>query len=146
MGELSRQIVWATSLGGGNFEMFTRFLEDYRDFELQFADMTLARRYIESLPFTGMDPMNELVSDAESYVFAQPGEVYTVYTPDAALFGLDLRDVDGEFQASWLDPVTGEITEQGPLTGGEVVEFEPPLEGDNVLYVGREPLAERWQP
>lgn len=146
MRELSRQLVWGTYTGGGNFEMFTRFLEDFEDFELQFADMTLARRYIESLPFTEMQPMNELLRGGESYVFAQPGEVYTVYTLQAAPFELDLSDAEGEFQASWLDPATGEITEEGAVMGGESVEFQPPLEGDSVLYLGREPLTERWEP
>ncbi len=146
MRELSRQLVWATYAGGGNFEMFTRNLEDYRDFELQFADMTLARSYIESLPFTEMEPMNELVQGAEAFVFAQPGEVYTVYALQPEPFELDLRDAGGEFQASWLDPETGDVVEEDAVAGGEVVAFEPPLERDSVLYLGRESLNERWIP
>lgn len=135
--EISRRIVWSVYTGGGNFEMHTLPLSDYRDFSAHFDDMQRARAFVEALPFYQMQPVNELVVDGEGTLFARPGLVYVAYLPQGGTIDIDLAATASTFEASWFDPRTGATQGAGSVNGGATRSFVAPDTEDWVLLLQR---------
>jgi hypothetical protein len=136
--DLTRHIVWSVYLGGGNFEMHTYPLPGYGDFANHFEDLTRARAFLESLPFSQMRPMNELLVSGQGYVFAETGNVYAIYLPYGGAIEIDLSGVSGNLHVVWFNPRTGEYSGQTTITGGGIQAFTPPYSGDAVLSISSE--------
>jgi len=123
--DLSRQISWGVFLGGGMLELHTWPLyrcdsedpgNEYGDFIDLFDDLRRARLFVEENSFWQFEPKNELVSSG--YCFAKEGITYLIYLPQRGSVSLDLRGFTGEFSIQWLDPVTGNTSDGGTVSGG----------------------------
>ena len=74
-----------------------------------------------------------------NWCLAAEGEAYLIYALRGGKFRVDLGDVEGELQAAWLNPRTGELTEiEGGVRGGGEVEFAAPNEEDWGLWLTME--------
>lgn len=82
------------------------------------------------LPVGEMTIQDNLVTGAQNYCLAKPGEVYAVYFPFGGTASLDLQQESGTFEVSWYDPRAG-----GGLQKGEVAEAE----GGTVVALGAAP-------
>lgn len=122
----NRHLVWSIFLGGGIYEIHTRPLTDYRDWQDYFRDLVRARTLLEALPFWEMVPSNQLLTSGTGYVFSKAGEVYVCYLPSGGSIDLDLSSNTNVFDASWFNPRTGEPTEIGAVTGGGTLPFDAP--------------------
>ncbi|MEM1165756.1 MAG: DUF5060 domain-containing protein [Planctomycetota bacterium] len=135
--EFRKRVIWDILLSGGGGEWFInnrdQSLEDFREFDDLWRFTTFCRLFVESLPFTEMDPANGLVTGESSTfggaeVFAKPGEVYALYWPNTTATGsIDLSAVGGTLELRWYDPRNG-VFVGGPiaLTGGGVVGVPAP--------------------
>ncbi|MEO1583079.1 MAG: DUF5060 domain-containing protein [Planctomycetota bacterium] len=123
--DFRKRVIWDILLSGGGGEWFInnrdQSLEDFREFDRIWRETTIARSFIEdNLPFDTMSPDNALVSgEAGTFggaeVFAQPGEIYAVYWPDASTTGaIDLSTEQGFWSLRWFNPRTGGF--EGPAT------------------------------
>ena len=122
----NRHLVWSIYLGGGMYEIHTRPLTDYRDWEAYFRDLMRARTFLEALPFWEMLPSNQLLVSGTGYMLSKAGEFYVCYLPGGGSLSLDLGSNSNVFDASWFNPRTGESTEIGVVNGGSVLPFDAP--------------------
>ncbi|MGB5174321.1 MAG: Ig-like domain-containing protein [Thermoanaerobaculia bacterium] len=122
----NRHLVWSIYVGGGNYEIHTRPLTDYRDWQAYFRDLVRARTFFEALPFWEMLPSNQLLLSGTGYILSKTGEVYVCYLPGGGSLELDLGSNTNVFDASWFNPRTGESTDIGAVTGGGVSPFDAP--------------------
>jgi hypothetical protein len=133
----SRHVVWGIYLGGANHEL--RIWPDdvytYLDFDPHLTDLHRARQFMEQLPFMQMQPMNDLVEAGQGYVFAKPGQVYSVYLPAGGQIDLDLTGTTGTFDADWFNPRDGSYQAIGTISGGSVQSFTASSTEDWVLLL-----------
>ena len=159
--DLRRRVTYDVYFSGGHLEWYLgqyplpiggdTTIEDFRTRETLWDQTTIARQIVESLPFTQMEPSDELLSnEAPGYgggeVFALAGEVYAVYLPSAIETGrLDLGSGAIGYDGVWIDPRTGaETPAAGAFTGpGDVELGSPPHSPDQdwVLVLRRQPLT-----
>jgi hypothetical protein len=132
---IARHILWSVYMGGANFEMHTFPITSYLDFESHLTDMSTARTFLEQIPFWEMRPMNELLISGSGYVFAESGQIYTVYLPSGGHIALDLSEITNYFEAQWFNPRTGSYEAIGLHAGGGVKTFFAPNGNDWVLLV-----------
>lgn len=135
--DLARHILWSVYLGGGMFELHTSPLTEYQDFAAHFDDMTRARSLIEQHPYWQLQPANEILISGSAYIFADAGELYMSYLPTGGSVHLDLSAAPGTFQAVWFDPASGAYSASSTVSGGGVVLFTSPFNGDVVLIINR---------
>lgn len=106
--------------------------EDFRSRELWWKQTKLATDFfLNNLPFAQMKPANELVSPANAYCLAKPGEVYAVYLPKADPSEITLPV--GKYLVKWFNPRTDGKLQDGiikTLNGGKVSLGTPPAEPD----------------
>lgn len=67
------------------------------------ADLRRLREILERVPFSEMQPRNDLVGDG-AFCLAKPGEVYVVYLPDGGETALQVEPLMSGFTIFWLDP------------------------------------------
>jgi len=134
----NRHLVWSIFLGGGIYEIHTRPLVDYRDWQAYFGDLVRARTFLEALPFWEMLPSNQLLLSGTGYILSKTGEVYVCYLPGGGSLELDLGSNTNVFDASWFNPRTGESTDIGAVTGGVVSPFDAPDTLDWTLLLLRQ--------
>jgi len=130
-----RHLVWSIYLGGGIYEIHTRPLTDYRDWQAYFRDLVRARTFMEALPFWQMVPSNQLLVSGTGYVLSKAGEVYVCYLPNGGSIDLDLSSNTHIFDAVWFNPRTGESGEPATVTGGGVLPFDAPDTADWTLLL-----------
>lgn len=158
--DLSRHIVWSVYLGGGNYELFTLLIPGetgdpnqrnsdtepvrlgFRDFVDHFDDMTRARELVACYAFWEMQPMNELLTSGQGYVFAKSGENYIVYLPEGGSIELDLTAAAKTFNALWFNPRDGATRMIGSVIGGGRSSFTAPDRSDWVLLVEEKPVLQ----
>jgi hypothetical protein len=105
--------------------------EDWRSRENMWRQTRLALAFFrEHLPFWEMTPDDGLVSGADGWCLARPGEVWAVYLPKGGEATLDLGDAEGRFAVGWYDPRAG-----GNLRRGSVAE----VKGPGKVGLGRPP-------
>lgn len=122
----NRHIVWSIFLGGGIYEIHTRPLTDYRDWQAYFRDLTRARTFLEALPFWQMLPSNQLLTSGTGYLLSKAGHAYVCYLPSGGSINLDLSSNTNVFDATWFNPRSGDSTDIGPVTGGAILPFTAP--------------------
>ena len=133
--DLAREIVWSVYLGGANYEIFTRMFTGYPEFELFFADLLRARRFIEQTSFELMSPCNDLLQPEAGYCFGQPGDGYIIYFPKGGSWKVDLSDLTGLAEGIWFSPRTGETLPLGHFEGVNNQTFSTPDSEDWVLWI-----------
>ncbi|MCP5115712.1 MAG: DUF5060 domain-containing protein [bacterium] len=144
-----KQKLWPTYLSGGMIEFILEGMLEVDSFragpkDLLWQQVWHARRFVEQLPFSEMEPADELISgggtipvglgggkafDLAAQVFAKPGEVYAIYLPTASPAGLlDLSSTQGTFEMRWYNPRSGEFEGQTRevTAGGPLVLGNPP--------------------
>lgn len=116
--------------------------EDWRSREQMWKQTRIALDFFQKqLPFTRMRAVDSLVSSREAYCFAEPGEVYAVYLPDAEAARLEVPA--GKYRVSWYNPRTGGELEEGGVQliegPGEIGLGLPPdeIQHDWVVLVRR---------
>jgi hypothetical protein len=124
--DANRHLVWSIYLGGGIYEIHTRPLTDYRDWQAHFRDLVRARAFMEALPFWEMVPSNQLLVGGTGYVLSKAGEVYVCYLPGGGAVDLDLASNTNDFDAFWFNPRTGESVDIGVVSGGTTLSFDSP--------------------
>lgn len=90
------------------------------------------------IPFWKLEVHDDLVSEKDVYVVADPGDHYLVYFDEGAPrnISLDLSAASTNLPVTWLNPVTGQRTSAEPVVPGDARPFSNPYNGPGVLYVG----------
>jgi len=124
-----RQVLWGNLLGGGSgCEWYFGYkyphndlnCEDWRSRERLWDQTRWALEFFQQqLPFTEMQPADELTAAADDYCFAKPGEVYAVYLP--AGDSTELHLPQGRYSVRWYNPRQG-----GELAAGTVETLNGP--------------------
>ena len=138
------QVLYPIFLGGGNYEL--HYKDAYgqdgnvtkEDLEPMLTDMRLAREHVESLPFSEMNPCNELLSNRNNLCFAKDGEVYAIYFPSGGSETVNLSQIQGSMNVYWFDPRTGNINTAGSIEGNGVRTFTAPDNNDWVLQLNKQ--------
>ncbi|MEL6676049.1 MAG: DUF5060 domain-containing protein [Bacteroidota bacterium] len=124
---LRQFVLWGTMMaGGGGVEWYFGWhrppndlnAEDWRSREKVWQQTRIARDIFQTLPYTEMVAEDALLADEAGYVFHQPGSVWLVYLFPGKSARLDLREASGTFQATWINPRTGERTAGQQVEGG----------------------------
>jgi hypothetical protein len=75
--------------------------------------------FMSGTGYEEMEPCNELLSECnpeEAFCLAKPGVEYVVYLVRGQAFRLNLTHVRGDLRATWLNPITGELSEVDRVT------------------------------
>ncbi len=80
-----------------------------------------------------MSPSSTLASTG--ICLAEPGRAYVVYAHRGEKISVDLSAAAGQMNVNWIDPRTGAVAQGRSVSGGRVRSFNPPLDGDAVLYL-----------
>ena len=116
---LRRSVLYPVYFSGGNLEWYFGYhalplggdmrTEDFRTREAMYRYMRYARELMQNeLPFATMQPADNLHSNFEGgvQVFAQTGQHYAVYLPDARQSG-SLHMQAGTYRQRWFNPRNG---------------------------------------
>jgi hypothetical protein len=135
--------LWGTLMAGGyGVEWYFGYAsphsdltcQDFRSRDLFWDQNRYARQFFENyLPFTIMEPADELVKGEETYCLAKNGEIYAIYLPPGLnSCELDLTEVEGEFEIRWFNPREGGDLQVGKIeslnAGNWVSPGNPPRE------------------
>lgn len=140
--DLRKRVLYDTYFSGGNIEWYFGYhnlplggdmrTENFRTREPMYRYMWYARKFMqEHLPFWNMQPADNLLNGESSsfgggQVFAQAGQVYAIYLPDASPSG-SINLPAGSYSRRWYNPRSGQF--QGAATnigGGNVALGAPP--------------------
>jgi len=95
-------------------------------------EMGKIKTFADRMDLNAALPHNELSSTG--YCLAAPGREYLVYQAECGPFTVHLQT--GSYHYEWHDPSTGRPAGEGDVSVGDGPrEFEPPFEGDAVLYL-----------
>ena len=129
--DIRKLTLWGNLMAGGagveyyfgyEFPHTDLNLEDFRSRDQAWSDASHALRFFyDHVPFWTMQPADELVQSGEAYVFANPGEVYVVYTLDGNEVTLNLEGNTESFTVQWYNPREG-----GALQNGSVDQVSSP--------------------
>jgi hypothetical protein len=112
--------------------------EDFRSRENMWKQTRVAVDFFRRhLPFTEMEPRDDLVTPAGAWCLAKPGEVYAVYLPRGGDGEIDLGPEPGTYEVVWLDPKSG-----GELRSGSAPKISGP--GRRSLGAPPGPSAGDW--
>lgn len=95
--------------------------------------MGQTRRLAAHVNLAAMTPHDELAST--KYCLANPGVAYLVYLPQGGAVTVDLTAASGTLAAEWVNPLLGDITSGGTVSGGAKRELQAPAEGDWALLL-----------
>lgn len=142
--ELRKEGLWGNLMGGGGgVEWFTTNdlgIEDFRSFDVLWAQMGHARRFFDAyMPLAQMEPANNLTSDNSDYVLAQDGEIYAVYLPQGGSASLNVGGSSSKsFDVRWYDPRNGGGLQQGSVAtvnGGGTRNLGTPPSSNNLDWI-----------
>ncbi|MFY0606470.1 MAG: DUF5060 domain-containing protein [Cyclobacteriaceae bacterium] len=85
------------------------------------------------LPLTEMQNMDDLTSYEDDYVLGKEGQVYLIYQKQQGEVLLELPDIG--YNATWLNPKTGEQIEIEEPTQNELIRLTSPFDKDALLYL-----------
>jgi hypothetical protein len=100
------------------------------------STMGYIRDYANRMNLAAMTPQEKLSSTG--HVLANTSPVhpeFLIYAPSGGDFTVDLSGISGQFLAEWMNPASGTITSVARVSGGKVITFAPPFDGDAVLYL-----------
>jgi hypothetical protein len=103
--------------------------------------MGCTRRLAERMNLVAMTPSRDMASSG--YCLADPGREYLVYLPEGGEVTVDLSAGTGPFVVEWFNPSADTATNAGTVSGGSQRSFKAPDRSDWVLYLLREPPAEK---
>lgn len=129
------QALWGTYMAGGagvewyygNTDLTA---EDFRTREGVWRQTRYAMQFFEDhLPFTEMEPYDELITAGGAWCLAKPGDTYAVYLTSGNPISLNLSDVSGDFNIIWYNPRKGITLQQSEtvVKGGNVITLTPPV-------------------
>lgn len=111
--------------------------EDWRQRENMWKQTTIARRFFENyLPFTQMNPADELTSSAADYCLAIVDDTYAIYLPAGETTAVQLSDQ--VFGVKWFDPTKGGDLQSGSastIRGPGAVDLGQPPSNDKRDWV-----------
>ena len=134
---MRKNIIWPVYLSGGDIEFILdgdQTADDFRDYQNLWDYTWYARKFMESLPFWEMEPMDSLLTgEASGYsedgqTYGKAGQAYAIYLPSASPSGsINLQGVSGTFEERWYNPRTG-LYEGSPtyVTAGSTVSLGSP--------------------
>jgi hypothetical protein len=107
-------------------------------------NMGYTLRYANKMNLAAMTPQGNLSSTG--YALANPGSEYLVYQPSGGPFHVNLQSAT--YQVEWFNPANGQVSPEGTVHARGPESFNPPFEGDAVLYLKgpREGIAVRSCP
>jgi hypothetical protein len=92
------------------------------------AQLRYLRETFESIPYSLMEPHNELVGTG-AFCLAKEGEVYLVYLPDGKETILHIKPASHGYTITWINPRTGERTSSID-TAKDKITLHAPSSGD----------------
>ncbi len=133
-----RRSWWAVYMGGGIWESLLPVENDYREFDQEWGELGVAKRFMEPLPVDGMIPLNQAVVGGVAFCLARPGEIYALYLPAGGEAELNLVE-DNRYQVRWFDPRLQSAIRwvDGPEVGGGRQTLAPPGAGDWAALIER---------
>ena len=107
-----RKCHWAIALAGGyatygDWTAGTAFYTGHVGQGKAPAQLRHLRETFESIPYSSMDPHNELVGQG-AFCLAKEGQVYLVYLPETTETTLHVKPAAEGYSVTWIDPRTGE--------------------------------------
>jgi len=105
-------------------------------FEPLRRNLGYTRRYARKMNLAAMTPHGELAST--EFCLADPGREYLVYLPKGGEVTVDLSGASGSLLVEWLNPRLGDTKQGQNITGGQNRSFQPPFDGDAVLYLRKQ--------
>ncbi|MCV9386677.1 DUF5060 domain-containing protein [Reichenbachiella ulvae] len=136
--------LWGTLMAGGaGLEWYFGYQHDHSDLTCEswrsrdaFWDQCkVALDFFtqNELPLTEMVNMNEMTADTTDYVYAKNGDTYLVFIKEPGKIEMELPDIG--YNASWLNPKTGEQITIDGQTENEKINLDSPFELDALLYL-----------
>jgi hypothetical protein len=101
------------------------------------AQLHHLRETFESIPYSLMEPHNELVGTG-AFCLAKEGEVYLVYLPDGKETILHTKQAARSYTITWINPRTGKHTSSVETLKDKIV-LRGPSSGDWAVIVKVEP-------
>ena len=132
-----RKCHWAIALAGGyatygDWTAGTAFYTGHVGEGKAPAQLRHLRETFESIPYSLMEPHNELVGQG-AFCLAKEGEVYLAYLPDGVETVLRAKPSAQGYTVTWINPRTGERIGFAHTTEGNVLLQPPPPEDWAVL-------------
>jgi hypothetical protein len=145
-----RGAIWGIAIGGGygssgdirlhpNGKGNPEITGDWLDAPEEYGDLkrTIDFFTTKAIEYWKMSGQNALLTaGSRSYVLAEDGRQYVIYTASGGAFSVRL--VTGNYKAWRYDPTNGTETSLGTLSGGER-NFDLPANHDYVVYLKRVP-------
>lgn len=131
---------WYVQQDGGGHS-FDQQIDDFRAMDVALNWTGYARDFLTQLPLLEMAPdhgLGDSTAGDNTYVFAKPGEVYSMYNDrNGEGLTLDLSGETGTYTVEWFDPRNG-----GSLQSGTVTE----VTAGGVVSLGNAPnsIDEDW--
>ena len=97
------------------------------------AQLHYLRETFESIPYSHMEPHNELVG-AGAFCLAAEGNIYLVYLADVEETALDIKPTGKSCKITWINPRTGNRTGSASTTKGKVM-LRGPSPGDWAVII-----------
>jgi Domain of unknown function (DUF5060) len=140
--EADRRAWWSAYLGGGVWEahVLPPYDRPMSAWQTIWDELGGARTFMESMPFSKMQPRNELVTAGQAFCLARPGEAYAFYLPVGGRIKAELES-GVTYDVAWWNPDnthTGAF-EHDAISAGGPQRFTAPGSGDWALRVVRTP-------
>jgi hypothetical protein len=97
------------------------------------ARLHYLRETFESIPYSQMEPHNELVGTG-AFCLAAEGNIYLVYLADVEETALDIKPTGKSCKITWIDPRTGKHTGSENTIKGKIV-LRRPSTGDWAVII-----------
>jgi hypothetical protein len=133
-----RKCHWAIALAGGyatygDWTVGMAFYTGHVGQGKAPAQLRHLRETFESIPYSLMEPHNELVGQG-AFCLAKEGQVYLVYLPDGAKTVLHVEPAAQGYTVTWVNPRTGEQISSERATEGNIL-LQAPSPGDWAVLV-----------
>lgn len=91
--------------------------EDWRSRDFLWDQTRYALEFFNTyLPYSKMKSADGLTDNPDDYVFAQNGEIYTVYLPSVIETKIDLFGFNSKFTVRWFNPREGGALKKGTIS------------------------------
>lgn len=121
-------VLWPTLLAGGagidwyfgwqnNAPTSDLSNEDWRSRNNMWEQTQIALDFFHQyLPFHEMKSLVDMRDSVNTFVFAKPGEIYALYSLDAANLTVEIGNDGSEYQVHWFNPKQGGELQTGSIT------------------------------
>lgn len=127
-----KHALWGNLMGGGSgvewyfgyqYAQMDLNCEDWRSRDRMWDQTRYALEFFQNhLPFQKMWSANDLTDDENAYVFAQEGQIYAIYIPEAWRTGITVAP--GEYSLAWYNPRNGgelQVGSNKTVSAGEML-------------------------